>query len=434
MAIKPARGADISHQERRAKVKPLPTPRLEPRETTDDPVQDSSPAANLSLDDVRSPIQYLSDLSNLLRLEKYQSRKCRQVQHQLHHVQTVSVRTARLIHTARSVQRTLAECIKSEDKHSFVNLFNSLHDALSDCSEGSTAVAENTSADNDSSVHYPATFVDALPSDARTSVLSFLSRIRHDKSFVADRIAGLTHRELISLLPERGQARSADSIFGSSPRTSSRSSRHLGFVADGQTELLSSFECGSPLEALIFSMRGMMEPNLTADHVATDLWASICARLISEQKPGSEKLVPAVIDIWAASSPWPGRERLGLWISQVLEHGSFLLEQPNKQSFRLRVQGRQEPTPEDETRQQEFCSSTVQSLLSHLGDPNGPSLIPEGALRLCRAICRKLERFPGHQLAFPNFVLTRWLFSLFLPDAIVLPEASSVDNFERIID
>ena len=386
----------------------------------------SPPPQNALQDGLRRPAPSLSDLSRLLQLEKYQSRRCRQAQHHLHQVHIVAARTARLIHIARSVQRTLAECIKSEDKHSFVNLFSAFHDALSDCSGAASSFSEDRWKERENCIESPASFVDDLPADSRNVVLEFLSRIRHDGNFIADRLATRTHRELVSLLPEKGQARSNDSVLGFSPRTSSRSSKHLGFVADSQTELLASLEYGCPLDTLINSVRGVSSLRLQDDPIATNVWATVCAKLISEQKPGSEKLVPAVIDAWASSSPWPGKERLGLWISQTLQKGSFLLEQPSKQSFRLRVQGRQEPSAEDDILQELFYTGAVNSLLCLFKDPLGASLIPEGARKLCHAICRKLQHHSNHLQAFPNFVLIRWLFSSFIPDAVTLPEASNI--------
>ena len=434
MAIKPAHNADFRHQEQRTKLKPIHTPGIEAEVTPDEPGQEPAAPEDAAEDDSLNPAQFLSDLTHLFRLEKYQSRKCRQIQNQLRHVHVVAAKTARLIHTARSVQRTLAECIRLEDKHSFVNLFNALQDALSDCSDASKDPTETDWTKDEHCIQYPASFVDTLPTSSRTAILDFISRIRHDGDFVADRLAALTHREVVSLLPGKGQSRSHESVFGSSPRTSSRSSRHLGFIADGQTELLSSLEYGSPLETLVYSVRGISKLSLMDDRVATDLWATVCARLILEQKSGSEKLVPAVIDIWASSSSWPGRERLNLWISQALQNGSFLLDQPSKQSFRLRVQGRQESSADDDIRQEEFYTNTVNSLLDLLGGPDDPSFVPEGAVKLCQAICRKLQCSPSHQEAFPNFVLTRWLFSSFLPDAIALPEASTTSQVGHMTD
>ena len=425
MARKPAHHPENGPEEHRTKVKstqrygsePQVSPKELPREPTSSPntIQDNSSWATPSL----------ADLSHLLRLEKYQSRRCRRAQNRLYQVHTAAARTRRLIHTARSVHRTLAECIKSEDKPSFVNLFNAFRDALSDCSELNHGCPDGDCIDDGDHSGYPSSFVDGLPTGCRHALLSFLTKTRQDGKFIADRLAALTHKELVTLLPEKGLPKSSDSVFGYSPRTSSRTSRHLGFIVDGQTELLSSLEFSSPLETLVHSVREIFCDSLQHDGFATDVWATACARLIAEQKPGMEKLVPAVVDLWASSSSWPGKDRLEIWISQTLQNGLFLLEQPSKQSFRLRVQGRQEPPVEDHVRAEKFYSEAVISLLALLGDPNGASVIPEGALDFCRATCHRLRQNSGHQLAFPSFIITRWLFSSFIPDAVTLPEAST---------
>ena len=426
MAIKPARNPRVGHERHRTEAKltdHLPeSAQVAPNESA----RQQSLSQDVVCESNSEQIPTLPELSRLLRLHAYQSRRCRQTQQQLYSVHIAAARTARLIQTARTVQRTLAECIRCEDKHSFVNLFNAFHGTLSDRSEYPQDSAASDLTASETSAGYPKSVVDSLATEARASLLELLTKTRHDGGFVADRLTALTHKELIALLPEKGLSKSSDSVFGSSPRTSSRTSAHLGFVVDGQTELLSSLEYSSPLETLIHSVRGISGCSLEDDHVATDVWATVCARLISEQKPGSEKIVPAVIDAWASSSAWPGKDRLAVWIADTLQNGSLLLDLPNKQSFRLRVQGRPETPAEDELRSETFYADAVHSLLCLLSDPHGASVIPEAALKLCQAICRKLHFSPGHQHAFPNFVITRWLFSSFLPDAVMLPEASTL--------
>lgn len=366
----------------------------------------------------------LSELTHLLRLEKYQSRKCRNAQQRLYQSHILAARTTRLANTARSVQRTLADCIKSEDKASFASLFYAFLDAISDCSEGSKGGARDGLAELEDCQGYPSSFVDALPPGPRTTLFNFLTRIRQDGDFIANRLAALTQTELFALLPDRNAHKNTESVFGSSSKSSSRASRLLGFVVDGQTDLLTSLEFASPLETLVHSVRPITGRKLTGDKTATDVWASVCARLISGQNSGSGKVVPAVIDLWATSSPWPGQNRFELWLSQILQDGAFLLDQPPKQSFRVRIQGRPEAPPEDEIRQEKFYETAVNSFLDLLGSPVEASIIPEGASVLCQAIYNNLSRFPGHQQAFPDFVIARWLFPSFILDAITLPEAS----------
>jgi len=369
-------------------------------------------------------------IAHLLRLQKYHKRQRQELQARLHALQIAAARTVRLCSIARSIQRTLAECIRSEDRHSFLNLFNAFQDALDErhcvASDADEATWTAGKAEPEERLHSADSFLDKLQTPARTVVVDLLTNIRCDGDFLADRLASLTHKELLAMLPDRGAARSSESIFGSSVRAYSRASRHLGFVADGQTEVLSSRSFGSALETLIQSVRDCSNQSLAKDSRAIDVWSTVCARLIADQKPGSEKFVPAVLDLWTSSAEWTGKDRLGHWIQQTLQNGSFLVEQPNKQSFRIRVQGRPEVSAEDEVRAEGFYSQAVNELLDLLGNTQGPSVIPEPVLKMCRAIWTRLQPHPGHQRAFPHFVLTRWLFSPFFADAICLPEVRAL--------
>ena len=372
---------------------------------------------------VSRSVPSLNGLSQLLRQEKYQSGRGRHVRAQLYRTQLATARTSRLLSIARSAQQTLAECIRSEDKQSFVNLHNAFQDAVTNSLEPPHEILEQPLDRSDSLAGYPGSFVDILPSAQRTPFLNFLSKLRGQSTYVADRLSSLTHSELLALLPERASSKSNESVFESSGRSASRASRHLGYVVDSQTELLTSCEPSSPLGALMSCTRSLNR-ELRHDPTAVDIWATACERLISDHKRGGEKIVPAVIDLCASSSPWPGKHRLEDWIGDTLQAGAFILNQHSRQSFRVRVQGRPDPSFEDEGKAEMFFSKAVQSLLEVLADPNGVSAIPEGAILLCQHVCDRMRLSFGQRDAFCNFVLTRWLFNSFVVDAITLPEVS----------
>ncbi|KAK4621849.1 hypothetical protein CLAFUW4_07422 [Fulvia fulva] len=364
----------------------------------------------------------LSEISRLLRLQKYHKRRCYHAEDKLHQLQIAAAKTSRLVHSAGHVQHILAECIRSEDKNSFATLLHAFQDACGDAlhSEQSAPVDAPLSPESTSRCSTP--FLQDLSSSSKLSILDFLSKIRYNGRFLADRLASLTHKELVSLLPDRTSARPQESVFGGSARSNSRLSKPLGIVVDAQIEIFFSFAFNSPIETLIFSTRGIPGADRLDDH-ATQIWADVCARLVFEQKPGSERVVPAVLDIWSSSLPWPGKDRLETWILQTLQRGSFLLEQPNNPSFRARMSGRSDVSPEEEMRSERYFSEAADSLLELLSDQTGPSIIPPGALKLCHAVWGSLNEHPGHQRAFPQFVLVRWLFHTFCQDAITLPES-----------
>ncbi len=356
-----------------------------------------------------------------LRLEQNRQREYGRLQSHLYQIQCAAARTARLLQIFRPAQKTLAECIKCEDKNSFVNLYNALQEAVTH-SLDLPIVPETQKLADDIGLSYPATFMDTIPSASRDTILNLLLRIKTDPDFVANRLAALSQRELLALLPDQGHSKSSDSVFGPSYRTTSRTSRHLGFVVDSQTESLSSSACNSGLELLVCAVRGQSNTPLCRDRTATDLWATVCARLVSEHKAGSEKLVPALIDMWAASSRWSGRERLRLWIVDVLRDGCPFLERDHKQSFRVRAGLRDADDAQEENRFETFLTGRVLSLLEMIAEPDGSSAIPDGARVLCHAIHEKLKHSTTHQQAFPSFVLNRWLFASFIPDALGMPE------------
>ncbi|KAK0994544.1 hypothetical protein LTR91_007612 [Friedmanniomyces endolithicus] len=300
------------------------------------------------------PLPDLPQISRVLRLQKYQRRQLCDLQAELRSLQLATSRNARLAKMAPSVHRTMAECIRSEDKPSFVSLFSLFHDVADEPADerAHTAVAQST-------------FLDRLPDHHRTVILQLLHEVHNDGAFVADRLAALTHRELLALLPDRGPTRSTASVLDS-----------------------------------------------------------------TIQKPGSEKLVPAVLDLWAVSTAWPGKQRLELWMLQVLQRGAFLLEQPSKQSFRMRIQARPAIPAQEDVEAEVFYADAVSELLELLSDVSGATVIPQPALDMCHAIWKKLSPGSGHQRGLSRFLLTRWLFSSFVLDAVVLPEVRDLARYE----
>ncbi|KAK0909533.1 hypothetical protein LTR02_004397 [Friedmanniomyces endolithicus] len=358
------------------------------------------------------PLPDLPQISRVLRLQKYQRRRLWDLQAELRSMQLATSRNARLAKIARSVHRTMAECIRSEDKSSFVSLFSTFHDVADEPVDERAHTAEAQS-----------TFLDRLSYHHRAVVLKLLYQVHSDGAFIADRLAAFTHRELLALLPDRGPTRSTASVLDSSRSSYSRVSQQLGYVADSQMDSLSSLAFGSALETLVFAIDGHSGNLATDESRALEVWSTVCAHLIAIQKPGSEKLVPAVLDLWAMSTAWPGRQRLELWMLQVLQRGAFLLEQPSKHSFRMRIQVRPAIPAQDDLEIEAFYADAVNELLELLSDVSGATVIPQPALDMCHAIWKKLSPGSGHQRGLSRFLLTRWLFSSFVLDAVVLPEA-----------
>lgn len=357
-------------------------------------------------------------LTRLLRLQHYQTVRLQQLQAELRGLRVAAARAARVTAYAASVHRTLAECLRTEDKIAFLNLFNAFEGAADRCLDLSPSVC-NPYGDPAP----PGSFLDRLPEGSRAAVTVLLRKVRWDGEFLADRLGSLSATELGSLLPDVPALRSSRSVFESATGSFVRASRTIGYTVDSQTETLASSGFGRPLETLVHALRDLRAGPLEGDEHSLHLWSSVCARLLCDRRPESERLCLAILDIWASVCAWPGKARLQRWVQQTLQRGAFLLDRPSKQSFRMRMQPTPERPNEDEAHAEAFYLEATNQLLDLLVDSTGPSVIPPSALRMCAKVRQQLLPHVDHNRSFARFVLTRWL-STYFAEAITAPEVS----------
>jgi hypothetical protein len=380
-----------------------------------------------------TPVPDLNEISYLLRQAKYYKQRRTQTQRLFHRLQTAASRTQRLAIASRHVRRTLAECLRSEDKHSFAHMFNTFQTACDQLPVLPLADALDSEPVPSLSEAHADSFLEEISSSSRETTLNLLMRLRYDKDFVADRVALLSHKELIALLFDGSSSRRAESVLGGSQRTNARSAKPLGFVVDRVVEDISTSGYRSSLETLVHLHNATGEGG-SAYGRSTEMWAHVAGRLIAERKPGGDRLTSALLDIWSFPGDWPGKDRLQTWMLHTLHRGQFILEQPSRQSFRMRVQGQVDLSADETVRTNAFYSESVNELLDILGDPHGASVVPDAALDFTSAIHASLDGSPNHQRDLPSFVTTRWLFGSFLVNLIVLPESHGLLNGHYVSD
>lgn len=367
------------------------------------------------------PTPSLASVGRILRLRKFHKRRHLDVEASLHCLQVSSARISRLTQTARSARRALADCIRAEDKKGFATIFNTFHEICDSFDSDSTLPRDTTSRSRTRTSGVSSSFLDVLPLDSQTDILQFLSCVRVDPGFLVDRIASLSHKELLALLPTHNVA--TESVFGSSSLGQRRSwtPTSMSDLAQTVANRLRGVQDPDPLSTMVHSLQtvGDHDPAWAGHH--TGLWADVCARLIIEQKPGSERFIPAVLDLWSHMRDWSGKQQLELWIMRTLQEGAFVLDRPSKQSFRMRVQGR-ESNGDDTARMDLFYHKAVLELLDCMSGSSGACAIPEGVLEMCKAILEKLGSSDKRRRAFPYFVLHRWFSASFLTNVVTLPE------------
>jgi hypothetical protein len=369
----------------------------------------------------------LEELAHLVRLSTYQERKRTHSRIRLQRSLVSTALSARLARCGELAHRTLVDNFRADEKKSFASLYNAIHDVRNSCdATRKYALLEPdldkgrplpSGADDPGS---PFTFMNEIPERSRDTLLNFLTQIRTNPDYLASRVASLTATELAALTVFHQGLEPVDSVLPFHTRSkgsasvSSRSSSHIPTAV----ERLLSFQRHDPLSALIHTcFANSAGPDSGEDVRRTDVWAATCARLITESKPGTDPFICSVLNVWTAMRDWSGRSNLEWYLMKILEDGAFLLEKAEEHAGpRLYVEPR---SAKDVIATDEFYDRAIQGLFEVVDDP-GSGVIPEGLIELGNAIVRKLD--PKRHNPTRRFLVSKWLFSVFLLNAIIHPE------------
>lgn len=374
----------------------------------------------------------LAELAHLIRLQGYQEQRKAHSRIRLHRWLVSSALSARLVHCGELAYRTLVDNFRSDDKKSFAALYNGLNDVRNSCdATRQYALLEpdlefgksKGSVKTDGPLSF-STFLNQVPSKILDNLLDFISEIRTNPDFLAARISSLSQQELASLSSFRQALDPVESVIAIQAR-----GKNVGAATKpnqqgpSPVERLLSFQRHDPLAALIYTIfANSSGPDSAEDLRRTDVWATTCAKLIKETKAGTDKFIKTVLDVWAGMREWPGKANLELYLMQALQDGQFLLEKTEEQPTRQGAQPAQRST-KDTIAADEFFDKAVKRLFEVVDDEPSAGGIPEGVLEIGNAILRKLDDEKGIRKGAQSFFVSRWLFTTFLMNAIIHPEA-----------
>jgi len=396
-------------------------------------LQDVSQYTNVRLGDAtpESASTTLEELAHLVRLSNYQERKRSQSRIRLQRSLVSTALSARLARCGDLAHRTLVENFRADDKKSFANLYNAIHDVRNSCDatrryallEPDLDIGRSKLDRMDDPGSFT-TFMHEIPDRARDTLLHFLTQIRTNPEFLAGRISNLAASEISALTLFHRGLEPIESVlpFHSRVRGHNPSSNRNSAYMPSAVERLLSFQRHDPLSALIHTcFANSAGPDSAEDLRRTDVWATVCARLIADSKSGAESFICSVLNIWTAMRDWSGRSNMEWYLMKILEDGAFLLEKAEDQAgTRIHVEPR---NAKDSIAADEFYEAAVKSLFEIVDDP-GAGGIPEGLIELGNAILRKLD--PKRHNATRLLLVSKWLFSVFLINAIIHPEVQNL--------
>ncbi|TAQ86756.1 hypothetical protein B7494_g4917 [Chlorociboria aeruginascens] len=392
-------------------------------------LQDVSQYINTQLSAVAtaSATTTLEELAHLVRLSTYQERKRSHSRIRLQRSLVSTALSARLARCGELSHRTLVDNFRADEKKSFANLYNAIHDVQSSCDatrryallepdlDGGRPAAHGEDAGSLS------TFMHEIPQRARETLLTFLTQIRTNPDYLASRVSNLTAAELSALTGFHQGLEPIDSVLPFHSRSKGHNpSAHRNFShIPSAVERLLSFQRHDPLSALVHTcFANSAGPDSGEDLRRTDVWATTCARLITESKSGTDPFICSVLNVWTAMRDWSGRSNMEWYLMKILEDGAFLLEKAEDQAgTRIHVEPR---NAKDSIAADEFYEAAILGLFEVVDDP-GAGGIPEGLVELGNAILRKLD--PKRHGPTRRFLVSKWLFSVFLLNAIIHPES-----------
>lgn len=264
-------------------------------------------------------------------------------------------------------------------------------------------------------------FLHEIPVQARDTILSFISMVRTSPSFLANRLGHLSNTELEALVKHHNQPNPQESILPQQTswrgNSATRSAPVQKPTEASPVERLLSFHRNDPLYTLVHTIfANSTGPDSAEDKRRTDVWATTCAKMISDSK--GESFLLAVMDSWAAMREWPAKHNLEITVMGLLQEGAFLVERGDETTTgnsASDLRGKHDLLAE------EFWIKAEKKLFEVLDDEPSAGGIPEGILELGHAILQKIDDPKKKRLA-EIMIVVKWFFNRFLTNGIAYPE------------
>ena len=381
---------------------------------------------------VRQPIDSASFADFALRYRQSQGRRTqrKELESRLYATKISLGISTRLARIGASVRKGLVECLKLDDKHDFIAIYQTFLDMVE--SSGSVWRPHHRQAyQPDPLVEWssqpppsdPGGFFVQLSQQSRGALVDILRLIRSDSQFLFERLRALSQSQLAGLVSSAAAdaSSSASATAATEPMSSSfrggRSSfpmRHAATTTPVKDQVL-RLERADPLSALLFNVFAAPLDSHSSDaRLRLDVWSSVCAKLISYGGIQYYPLVSHILSSWANASEWKARPRFELYLMGILQAGAFLLEHVDTPA------GLGEPPDPLRTDvAEEFFASAVNTLFRLLDERDAG--FPHAVMELVRTILAKVER-PDVRDRFLEYLLVQWFFTKFLYGALVYPE------------
>ena len=393
------------------------------RQPEDPPTQDQEPGQEPTVATGES-MTSLDELLRLAGLEKYHRRRSNILSKRVHDLTLSCGLRRRFLRCAPFAYRDLVDQFRDDSQPEFVRIYEACEVLQASCKHDGSPFTDSGTYPGEVEVDpNPGnarmdSWIQQLPQDQRDDIIGFLTHLRTDPSYLADRLSNLSPSELLALTSSYKSAGAVDSVLQSqSPATGWTTSDYR------KHGVPSSIDKHDPFSVLFgyvcdnISVSGNLQCQIRH-------WSTACARIIDEGKRGSFEFFSASLDSCMFLEPYPLRSRLETYLMSVLQKGVFLLDPAQYQAgdctvpIELRIARAAVATTE-------YFSDALKAFFKLLLEAPLPDVVPDHILYFLRVVISQVGD-PKNKAQIKTMTISSWLFSSFFSHIIVYPEVRSL--------
>ena len=346
--------------------------------------------------EARSPVEmrvHFDEFAAQLRSHRDREHKTRMLEHRRKGLRKGVALSARLQRLTSWIHDGLVEIGNHHDATSFVHVHQNLQDLTDICFahwnqeiQAMDPVNLGSRADPTSE---PESILTKLTPEARKDCLNFMHSVRSNPRFLIDRFKAVSPSQLATLSTSPKYQDLSASVLTSLSQNRGRSSQKKRVQSYSKVldDYASSFERKNPMSFLLYNCFGTNSPSEEALRLST--WSSVCAGLYLEATPAFHSVIKQVLSNFSAMRGWRAKDRLELFLMDVLQRGAFLLEPVGEYRSKAVLQTYISDTLDtDEAR--DFFDDAARQLFAILSSEDGG--YPLGALRILSCASGKTSR------------------------------------------
>ena len=378
----------------------------------------------------------LDELAQLVIESRYQSRRALTASLLAKNLALAQGLNKRLSKTLWIAYGNLIDQYKIDDQAGFGGLYEASDRLTSLCHQAQNrssrdANQEEPKSEKTSIQAYGTPWIQNMRTDEKESVLAFLTKIRTEEGYLAERFCSLTPTQLTALTASYHPAGIDLSILAnhSYGATSVYSQDSQMMKLSRRMDNIQRFHVQDPFFILMYSIFDISAEAGSYEYSRRNaVWSSACASVIQNSKTRSDEFIIAATDAFRGFEDWKMKSQLEAYLMDLLDKGSFLLESPA--ATPLETDRSQSENAEHAAQEAGFFDNALKDLFSLLASDLKNHFLPRPVLDFIRSTLQKIAD-RGLQLKAKIFFVTRWYFASLLSSILVYPEVScfSVSTF-----